>query len=310
MTKWIYRRNKRLKVPNISFNEGCGIFVNIVSWNHGGASFGCNELLEKACTTKPHLLLISSVECGGVLPHLSGSGRFPHEWIVYLNQTLNRAFRHIATRRRQGVVMSLWAGTGALHLGTCELIHSSYLDLSWDKSGRKSSIFITLKCVSVVMSFVVVHFDAGEVAVRMKQLQRVLQETSHRLPRSDIVFVVGDMNFRLDLDYRESLRAARLGAVDSLLVGDQLSKLLSARFGWLTGWREASRPTFLPTYKIKRSGCGYDLESRRLPAYTDRILIWSHAERPIHTLEYTRIEEVRESDHFPIIGRFFIPNSQ
>lgn len=307
MKKWLNRRNLRLGISLIKPHSS-GIVINIVSWNHGGAHSDCDDLIEIGSSSKPHLLLIASVECGGILPNVTGHTNFATMWLSRLREQLIRRFKLVTFRRRQGIVISIWVSVEVDFPKDRDLMQSSHMDLTWDFSGRKGSVAVSFRFMAIVFTFIVAHLDATQLGRRMKQLRKVIDDASSRC-KSDILVIVGDMNFRIDLHRSDILRAARLGAVDPLLAADQLTKLLKTRPHWLYGWSEPEQPPFLPTYKLKRNRRTYDFESGRVPAFTDRVLIRSNMARSVHCLEYTRGNETYGSDHYPILARILIGDS-
>jgi len=301
MRKWLNRRNRRLEIPIINPRVSDGLLINIFSWNQGGTHQHWIDLLDKACTSRPHLLLFATAECGGVLPNITGQVNLVSSWTRRLNDRLIEDFHLVCNSRRQGIVISVWASNQ-----NYRLMESSHMDLTWDSSGRKAGVFVQFSFMDIIFSFVAVHFDAVRLKERTRQLRKVLEGVSSFKHESDVIIVVGDMNFRIDQERRAVCNATRLGASDSLLAGDQLFKLLKIHTHWLAGWREAAEPSFLPTYKLKTIGKGYDFASGRLPAFTDRILIRSDTRLVVHTLEYTRMETNGGSDHSPIFARIMI----
>lgn len=293
-------------MPNMIVRSEPGILVSIVSWNHGGCNFTCDSAFDIACTPKPHLLLVASAECGGVLPDITANSDAFTNWWQYLTKRLDKVFVHVATRRRQGLVISVWLAIASGKIEKCSLIDSTHSDLSWDRSGRKGCLQVTIEYRGSIITFVAVHFDAFKFETRVRQLRKVIHKSMNSTVKPQIVFIVGDMNFRVDLKDHDVLLATRLGAVHSLVGGDQLTKLLLSKYDWLDQWKEATRPSFLPTYKMRKDDSGYDYQSQRLPAYTDRILVWSEAGSVLRTLEYSKDYNTHGSDHCPIFGRFVI----
>ena len=307
MQKWIHRRNRRLNIPiQRVMAQMNGLRVNVISWNHGGANLECEGLLIKACNPDVDIIVFSSSECGGICPDFFKGSQIHTRWLAFLAARVGRAFVHICSARLQGIVLSVWVSKRVKfdHL----LVHRSYsMEVTWDRIGRKGAVFIQIGIGSTKVTFVAAHLVAHTHAFRERtyQLHQIMREAQSLNGNQGVIFVIGDLNFRIDAKSRELIRWLELGDEDKILIGDQLSTLLDTRSDWLTGWLEASRPSFLPTFKVNPKTAEY-VWSRRVPAFTDRILIWSCTKQHVHTIEYNKADHSFGSDHFPLLGRFII----
>ena len=70
-----------------------------------------------------------------------------------------------------------------------------------------------------------------------------------------------------------------------------------------SGFEEAD-VNFQPTYKYLINTNEYDEESTRIPSYTDRILFKNKRTGHITCKMYTSIQNVKSSDHKPVLGLF------
>lgn len=129
----------------------------------------------------------------------------------------------------------------------------------------------------------------------------------------DIVFWLGDLNYRLEASSEEVLEWIDTKNWDALYKADQLQKQMK-QCPIFTGFKEGPL-RFPPTYKYERFSNEYACDEtgqvKRLPSYTDRIL-WR-----IGTLEddpkgipdlrldtYSSAESVFSSDHRPVHALF------
>jgi hypothetical protein len=129
----------------------------------------------------------------------------------------------------------------------------------------------------------------------------------------DIVFVFGDLNFRLNAPSFAQVHNLILGnRVGEMMELDQLS--IAKDHGTLLDFEEA-RISFLPTYRRLPSRGQFDdpagfranFDSRRVPGYTDRILFSvTNPTLRISSLWYDAWTEFLESDHTPVVGLFSI----
>lgn len=130
----------------------------------------------------------------------------------------------------------------------------------------------------------------------------------------DVIFWLGDLNYRIDAPLQDVMRWIDHRDWHSLLQADQLKQQMKT-CDVFQGFHEGPI-RFAPTYKFDREGRGYKIgengEPSRVPAYTDRIL-WrlgdfregreSGTKPKIKLLEYCSAE-VSSSDHRPVYASF------
>lgn len=87
----------------------------------------------------------------------------------------------------------------------------------------------------------------------------------------DFIFLMGDMNFRINMPNEEARENCQLGNIRELVKADQLINN-KPNYSYLDGFRE-HLIEFMPTFKFD-PGCDvYDTSKKqRTPSYTDRIL--------------------------------------
>ncbi|RDB20337.1 putative inositol polyphosphate 5-phosphatase C9G1.10c [Hypsizygus marmoreus] len=169
------------------------------------------------------------------------------------------------------------------------------------------------------------HLAAGQNAVRQRNADVAgMLEEKAVLPETDfpfayvgggdgtmvldheIVFVNGDMNYRIDHRRDAIIAAVRAHDLAGLLSHDQLLREIkfnrACRF---RGFCEGPL-TFLPTYKYDPRSSEYDSsEKHRSPAWCDRVLWRSRVPSRVHQLHYRRYE-ANVSDHRPISAAFTV----
>ncbi|CUA69348.1 putative inositol polyphosphate 5-phosphatase C9G1,10c [Schizosaccharomyces pombe 972h-] [Rhizoctonia solani] len=119
----------------------------------------------------------------------------------------------------------------------------------------------------------------------------------------EVVFLNGDLNYRIDQRRDVVIQSIQSGDIHSLLANDQLLKEMHYNPGFRL--RPFTEPpiTFAPTYKYDRGSNEFDSsEKRRIPAWCDRILYRSRGDRVHH--EHYRRYEPNVSDHRPVSGGF------
>ena len=124
------------------------------------------------------------------------------------------------------------------------------------------------------------------------------------------VFVLGDMNFRLNSDLlsvmkiinnikHQQLRGTEMhDQLKILLKYDQLSLALQETRSL---YKLKEQPImFLPTYKMEEQADLYAREKDRVPSWTDRILTYAEDKDLMQVMEYTSMPTVYNSDHRPV----------
>ncbi|CAK5264612.1 unnamed protein product [Mycena citricolor] len=190
--------------------------------------------------------------------------------------------------------------------------------------GNKGGIITRLVIEDSSICFINCHLAAGQHATRARNadIGAMLEERS-LLPESEheplayvgggdgqmaldheIVFINGDMNYRIDLRRDNIITAVRANDLDSILPHDQLLKEIKYNRGCrLRGFAEGPL-TFAPTYKYDRHTDVYDTsEKARAPAWCDRVLWRTRSPNRVKQLHYQRYE-ASVSDHRPISAAF------
>lgn len=141
-------------------------------------------------------------------------------------------------------------------------------------------------------------------------LDRVPPSTS--VYESDVLFWMGDLNYRVDIpdnDLRRILRDGEWDDVDkleALFRFDQLKKVMQAKKAF-EGFTE-NPITHLPTYRfsagLTTDLLGYDF--KRKPAWTDRILYIPGPTCQVKQLSYESYPQIKMSDHRPVSADFTV----
>lgn len=122
----------------------------------------------------------------------------------------------------------------------------------------------------------------------------------------EIVFVNGDMNYRIDHRRDAIINAVRANDLATLLSHDQLLREIKCNRGFRFRDFSEGPITFMPTYKYDPRSDDYDSsEKRRSPAWCDRVLWRTRDLSRVHQLHYQRYE-ANVSDHRPISAAFTI----
>ncbi|KAJ7916318.1 Endonuclease/exonuclease/phosphatase [Mycena leptocephala] len=190
--------------------------------------------------------------------------------------------------------------------------------------GNKGGIITRLVIEDSSICFINCHLAAGQHATRARNadIAAMLEERS-LLPESEneplayvgggdgqmaldheIVFLNGDMNYRIDQRRDHIIAAVRANEFEGLLAHDQLLKEIKHNRGCrLRGFMEGPL-TFPPTYKYDRHSTEYDSsEKARAPAWCDRVLWRTRVPNRVQQLHYRRYE-ANVSDHRPVSAAF------
>ncbi|XP_058778446.1 type IV inositol polyphosphate 5-phosphatase 7-like [Vicia villosa] len=188
--------------------------------------------------------------------------------------------------------------------------------------GNKGSISISMSLHETSFCFICSHLTSGQKEGdelrRNSDVMEILKKT--RFPRvhgsdnekspetileHDRIIWLGDLNYRIALNYRSAKALVEMQNWRALLENDQL-RIEQKRGRAFSGWKEG-KIYFPPTYKYSTNSdryAGDDMhpkEKRRTPAWCDRILWYGEG---LHQLSYVRGES-RFSDHRPVYGMFW-----
>jgi len=122
----------------------------------------------------------------------------------------------------------------------------------------------------------------------------------------EIVFLNGDLNYRIEMRRDVAVSAIHANQLDNLLAHDQLLKEMKTNRGFRLRSFNELPITFHPTYKYDRRSSEYDTSGKsRVPAWCDRILYRCRQASRVDALHYQRYE-ANISDHRPISAGFRI----
>jgi hypothetical protein len=248
----------------------------------------------KVLQTDPRLGRVWREALGGVLDAVWGPGEFlclgSHQLIGLL--VLLFAHRSQVEHLRDVEVDCVKAGLQGL-------------------AGNKGANAIRFSLQDTQVLCINAHLTAGQKKLQQRNMDWQLIESTifqaHRPRTPDIVFWLGDFNYRIDLPAAEAKALAQAGQLDRLLAHDQFLAQRSAG-AIFQGYSEGPI-AFPPTYKYDPGTDTYDTSSKqRVPAWCDRVL-WRarpHLLAPPTLLEYRRFDDDRASDHRAVIARFRI----
>uniref|UniRef100_A0A914HAX0 phosphoinositide 5-phosphatase n=1 Tax=Globodera rostochiensis TaxID=31243 RepID=A0A914HAX0_GLORO len=174
-------------------------------------------------------------------------------------------------------------------------------------TGNKGSVAVRMTFDSTSICFVCSHFAAGqnEVTTRNADFQTTMKKIRFPMGRTisshDVVFWMGDFNYRISLPGEEVKNAIRQNNFAYLSEHDQLSQQKEA--GNVFAEFTEGPLHFAPTYKYDTFSDDYDTSDKcRSPAWTDRVL-WMDSNNFVQLIYYGR-SELKTSDHRPVFAIF------
>ena len=176
-------------------------------------------------------------------------------------------------------------------------------------AANKGSTALRFNYDDTSLMFMNCHLTSGQKKVKERfddlqlcyteSCQSFITNANEQSGEQDLQFLIGDMNWRVNLTYDEAVSMARENQIKEMRSHDQLVMLrnkhpLTARFS-------EGELTFKPTFKYDKESDQYDTSKKMsVPSWTDRIL---YKPQFCKLLYYNRREH-KFSDHRPVLGIF------
>jgi hypothetical protein len=177
-----------------------------------------------------------------------------------------------------------------------------------DVMGNKGGAAVLFRFDNSSICFVCSHLAARfeKVAERLDDYHKIIESVHIGDTERDIlnqfhhVIWFGDLNFRLETEFNETLQLIGNNEISTLLSSDQLLKEMG-NGNIFVGFKEMPI-TFAPTYRMLRDREGYSNKKNQSPSWTDRILSLSliGCENELIAKGYNSAPKVLGSDHRPI----------
>jgi hypothetical protein len=177
--------------------------------------------------------------------------------------------------------------------------------------GNKGNLMIRFEYLNTSFSFAVCHLSAGSTNVnaRITEINDIFNRTysikNVKFRDHDIEFILGDLNFRIDLDYATCRQMIQSKCLSALAAYDQLNKAKTVSTSLIE--LDEGPLNFDPTYKYIFGSSEYDSKKKRVPSWCDRILF--RKSKLIELIDYNRVEYTF-SDHKPIYGLYKITTNK
>lgn len=177
--------------------------------------------------------------------------------------------------------------------------------------GNKGAVGIRMEIHKTTFCFINAHLSPHKSNVERRNqnysdiLKRMTFNDRKYLPENhDYLFWIGDLNYRVNMEYAEAIQSVKMQDYKTLIQNDQLiiEKAKNEAFQIF----DEAEINFPCTFRYNVGTDIFDTsEKKRVPSYTDRIL-WKKNDA-IKNLNYTSFNEVRLSDHKPVSALFEVP---
>ena len=179
------------------------------------------------------------------------------------------------------------------------------------KTGNKGAVVGRFNLQSTSICVISAHLASGQNSsdLRKSQIRDIQADIfvkdnpdrrQMQIFEHDYKFLMGDLNFRIDLSLNEVLSHISESKYSALYQNDQLAQALNE--GSLPGYQEGCID-FAPTYKYSKSSGLYN--TSRVPAWCDRVLFSG----PQELISYHSVD-IKGSDHRPVVCNFLIKSKE
>lgn len=299
------------------------ISIQVVTWNVATKFPGNDTNLVSLLGDqkgKPDLFLFSLQEVKSQPQNMLTDNLLVGEdpWTSYLRKGLAPlGYVKVRSIRLVGIVLSMFCQEK--HAPHIRGLETQYQRLGFSGYwGSKGCVSIRFKIYGVSFCVLNAHLAAHTEfnQARIESYNKIMGEhlftsetETEMILYHDYVIWAGDINFRLEEG------AFTFPEVDSMIQKDKLGQLLAKdqlsvarQLGEAFSELQETLPTFPPTFKYKMGSSEYD--SRRLPAWTDRILFkanvanYENFKLSLRQHHYTSLQHFLESDHKPVSSLF------
>ena len=183
--------------------------------------------------------------------------------------------------------------------------------------GNKGAVGCRFYLNETCLTFINVHLAAHEGAAHDRNVNtaNILQKLSlgghpalDVLPQSSYLFYLGDLNYRVCMEYDQAVSLVKEHKEDQLVAKDEL--ISERALGRTLSEMKEIKISFPPTYRYnvprEKRELSFSNKKNQTPSYTDRILYHASPETEIHEIEYSSVPSVATSDHIPVRAIFDI----
>lgn len=229
--------------------------------------------------------------------------------IVVVKKSLSSCFDDIRTTAAGAGILGLMGNKGGTAV---QMTFKPPMSNSGFEPGPTTLTFVNTHLAAFDEMFEKRNADFQDLSKRLyfSTVESASLISTRNVYESDILFWMGDLNYRIDLsdsDVRTILNSEDPEYDMGILLNfDQLRKAMQKKMAF-AGFCEHPI-TYFPTYRFQHTTVidrlGYD--TRRKPAWTDRILYMSGPNVAIQQLAYKSCRQISMSDHKPVSADFFV----
>jgi len=176
-----------------------------------------------------------------------------------------------------------------------------------DVLGNKGGACVGFHYEDTSLAFFCCHLAAraSRVPQRRENFLKIVKGTRMGAKETDLlndydhVFWFGDLNYRTEHPFQETVQLAKEGKFTEIFTHDQLKKEMEKKAVY-NGFREGPI-TFCPTYRWERKEQVFSNKKEQSPSFTDRVLTHSLASG-LHQMEYNSAPSCLGSDHRPVFS--------
>jgi endonuclease/exonuclease/phosphatase family metal-dependent hydrolase len=228
--------------------------------------------------------------------------------------------RYINDNRKTDKVEPIWDGRlgGTMLTSFCTKpirnninnIKTREVECGRSKTTIKGGICLRFTVGDHSLSFASVHLTADQEAdnteARIEDFHKIDNSNfdSGRFSDQDFVCIMGDLNFRVNLDRQEIVKLSEQKNFEKIIQHDQLT--IAKNGGKAFKDYTEGQVNFPPTYKYGKGTNQFNLSEplhKRSPAYTDRVL-YKNSKKVHLKLEHYGMGALVDSDHRPVTAIF------
>uniref|UniRef100_A0A914ZV98 Inositol polyphosphate-related phosphatase domain-containing protein n=1 Tax=Parascaris univalens TaxID=6257 RepID=A0A914ZV98_PARUN len=242
------------------------------------------------------------------------------EWVRTISRSLpfSKRYTLVETVRLVGIMLVVFRRTDSqIHVPQSS-VHSARIPTGIQlisRMGNKGGVAISMQMNDSRVCFVNSHMAAGneELDKRNQDYREISQmrfeATNKSLFDHDVIFWLGDLNYRLETqngftndDVRRLCSSPK--TFRDMIAFDTLKQQQRSNQVFV-GFNEPDVLNFRPSYKYDPGTSQWDSsEKSRCPAWCDRILWWCEAGDQVVQTLYDSVDEVTLSDHKPVRAVF------
>lgn len=185
-----------------------------------------------------------------------------------------------------------------------------------DVLGNKGAAAVCMRFEDSTMCFICTHLAAQSDKVKERRddflkILRCLRFGNKELDvihYADHVLWMGDLNYRVEMFFYDTVASCEKKDYPELLSHDQLRREMNFPDGYKCVFPnfQEGEITFAPTYRWEKSRNVFSNKKDQSPSYTDRVLWHTSQQDHISLVDYGSAPDVLGSDHRPVFATFTI----